>query len=276
MNNIINKIFKKKNNIIIGALHFPPLLGYPDFPGFGICIKNAIEDLRAFENGGVDGVIFENNYDIPHKYFVEKTTTDSMLMLGKEIKKRTKLPLGVNVLWNDYYASLKIAKKLDLQFVRIPVFVDRVKTDCGIISGQYKKVIDIRKSIHAQNLALLTDIHVKHSVLLSQKDIVVSARRAIKNLSDAIIITGKWTGEKPDIKELKTIRKHIPDFPIFIGSGTDKDNIAELSRYANGFIVSTSLKKGKKKKKEINVKTYAQRIDVNKVKKLVSAIDHNK
>lgn len=274
MNKIITKIFKKENKIIIGALHFPPLLGYPDFPGFKVCIKNAIADLEAFKKGGIDGIIFENNYDIPHKCFVKRTTIDSMLILGKEIKKRTKLPLGVNVLWNDFYASLSIAKKLKLQFIRVPVFVDKIKTDCGVITGQAKKLIALRKSIHAENIAILTDIHVKHSILLSQKDIVISARRAIKNHSDAIIITGKWTGKKPDIKELKTIRKHIPDFPIFVGSGTDIDNIRELSQYANGFIVSTSLKKGGKKKGEVNVKTHNQRIDRFKVRALVSTINN--
>lgn len=276
MNKIIKTIFKKENKIIIGALHFPPLLGYIDFPGFKVCIKNAIEDLKAFEKGGVDGIIFENNYDIPHKCFVEKSTLDSMLSLGREIKKRTRLPLGVNVLWNDFYSSLTIAKKLKLQFIRVPVFVDKVKTDCGIITGQAKKLIAFRKSINAENVAILTDIHVKHSILLSQKDIVISAKRAIRNHSDAIIITGKWTGEKPDIEELKTIRKHIPDFPVFIGSGTDKDNIGELSQYANGFIVSTSLKKGKAKKGEINVKNFTQRIDRVKVRKLINTINDTK
>lgn len=67
MNRKFNKIFKKKKKVIIGAVHFPPLLGYPGFPGFDVALKNAIFDLKAFEKGGVDGIIFENNYDIPHK-----------------------------------------------------------------------------------------------------------------------------------------------------------------------------------------------------------------
>ena len=55
------KIFKKRKNIIIGAIHFPPLLGYKDFPGLDVALKNAFADLRALETGGADGVIFENN-----------------------------------------------------------------------------------------------------------------------------------------------------------------------------------------------------------------------
>jgi len=52
------KVFRKNKNIIIGAIHLPPLLSYKDFPGLNIALKNALADLKAFESGGVDGVIF--------------------------------------------------------------------------------------------------------------------------------------------------------------------------------------------------------------------------
>ena len=87
MKNSLSEIFNKDRNIIIGAIHFAPLLGYKDFPGYEVVLKNAIEDLGAFQSGGVDGVIIENNYDIPHKIFVEKETVELMTRLGKEIKK---------------------------------------------------------------------------------------------------------------------------------------------------------------------------------------------
>ncbi|MCG2809135.1 MAG: phosphorybosylanthranilate isomerase, partial [Candidatus Portnoybacteria bacterium] len=131
--NKLKKIFKKDKNIIIGAIHFPPLLGYVDFPGLKIALNNALKDLTAFEKGGVDGIIFENNYDIPHKIFADSSVVASMTYLGEQIKKAIKLPLGISVLWNDYYTALSIAKILNLQFIRIPVFVDNVKTDYGII-----------------------------------------------------------------------------------------------------------------------------------------------
>ncbi len=134
MQNKIYKIFKRNKNIIIGAIHLPPLLGYPEYQGFKTALKNALADMRALEKGGVDGIIFENNYDIPHKIFADSSVVASMTYLGEQIKKAIKLPLGISVLWNDYYTALSIAKILNLQFVRIPVFVDNVKTDYGIIA----------------------------------------------------------------------------------------------------------------------------------------------
>jgi len=271
--NKLKKIFKKNKNIIIGAIHFPPLLGYSGFPGFKIALRNALKDLNAFEKGGVDGIIFENNYDIPHKEFVDSAIVASMAYLGEKIKKATKLPVGVSVLWNDYYTALSLAKVLDLQFIRIPVFVDKVKTNYGIIEGKAKKIIKYKKLLKAKNIALFTDIHVKHAKLLSKNDIITSAKLAIKNHSDAIIITGKWTGQSPDLDELKLLRNSIGSFPILIGSGIDKNNINSLFQYANGAIVSTSLKQGINKKKEVNVKFYNQRINKRRVEKLVSSLN---
>jgi membrane complex biogenesis BtpA family protein len=262
------KIFGKEKNIVIGAIHLPPLLGYKNFPGFDVALKNALTDLEAFESGGVDGIIFENNYDIPHKICVDASVVSSMTFLGEKLRKATCLPLGISVLWNDYRTALSIAKILDLQFIRVPVFVDTVKTNYGIVKGQAKKIIEFKKIINDNKIALLTDIHVKHAELLSKYDLVTSARLAIKNKSDAIIITGQWTGNAPSVSEVENLRKKIAAFPILIGSGIDSNNAKTLFQYANGAIVSTSLKTGINISDEVNVKPYSQRIDKSKVKKM--------
>jgi len=265
------KIFKRKK-IIIGVIHFPPLLGYPNSPGLKVALNNALKDLKALESGGIDGIIIENNYDTPHKISVGPETTAAMTFLGEKIKSATKLPLGINVLWNDYKAALSIAKVLNLQFIRVPVFVDKIKTNYGIIGGRPKDVTNFKKLIRAENIALFTDIHVKHSVLISKNNITSSAKLAIKNGSDAIIITGRWTGDAPDLNELISVRKTIGRFPILIGSGANNNNVRNLLRYADGIIISTSLKEGNFKKGEINLKTWRQRISKRKVEQLIKKI----
>jgi membrane complex biogenesis BtpA family protein len=270
MQNKLFKIFNKDKDIIIGAIHFAPLLGYKDFPGHEVVLKNAIEDLKAFQNGGVDGVIIENNYDIPHKINVDNEAVDLMIKLGKEIKKQVKVPMGVSVLWNDYKSALSIAREIGAKFIRVPVFVDSVRTNYGEIFANPKKVINFRKEIGVENIALFTDIHVKHAVMLENKTINESAFEAIKSGSDALIITGKWTGDAPDLSDLKAVRKTVGDFPILVGSGANINNIKDLLKYANGAIASTSLKEGGVIKNEINIKGWTQRIDKKKVEKLVN------
>jgi membrane complex biogenesis BtpA family protein len=273
--NRIKKIFGKNNSILIGAIHFPPLLGYPKFPGFEIAERNALCDLKAFQNGGLDAIIFENNYDLPHTTVVKPEVGVAMTYLGEKIVRHTSVPIGISVLWNDFQCAFAIAKTLGLGFVRVPVFVDTVKTDYGIIRGEAEKVITARKKIGAESVAILADIHVKHSRLLSKYSLVESARRAIKKGADALIVTGKWTGDAPDFQELKNLRRAIGDFPIFTGSGADEKNIKEILRFANGVIVSTSLKSGTNRKGEHNVKGYDQRIDLKKVRGFVKLATSN-
>lgn len=270
MGSKFHKIFVR-DKVIIGAVHLAPLFGYPKFPGFKITMENALADLEAFELGGVDGIIFENNYDIPHKEFVGPETVAAMTFLGQKLRVATKLPAGVNVLWNDYRAGLAIAKTLNLEFIRVPVFVDKVKTAYGIIQGDARDIIKFQKKIGAGKVLLFTDIHVKHAKLLSKNGIVASAKLAMRKGSDALVITGKWTGDSPDIKELKLVRQAVGSFPVLVGSGTDEKNIADLLRYADGVIVSTSLKVGAVAKHEINRATFSQRIDINKVRRFVKA-----
>lgn len=269
MNNKLEKIFNKKTNVVIGAIHFPPLLGYPEFPGIEIALENALIDLYALEQGGVDGIIIENNYDIPHHAEVGTEVVACLTLLAQKIKEKTKLPIGISVLWNDYKTALSISKVVGLEFVRIPVFVDTVKTSYGIMEAKAKEIALFQTHIGAENVALFTDIHVKHSEIISKHTILESAQLAIEQGSDALIVTGKWTGDAPDITELQSVFDSVKDFPILCGSGVNEQNIKELFKYSNGGIVSTSLKEGVEDKKEINIKPYDNRISLSKVTNLM-------
>lgn len=270
--NSLKRIFGKERGIVIGAIHFPPLLGYPGFPGFARASRNALYDLRAFTRGKADGVLFENNYDLPHTVEADPGTIVSMAHLGEMLRREAEIPLGVSTLWNDFKTSLALAKAFRLAFIRVPVFIDKVRASCGIIEGNAREVIAFRRALDGNKVALFTDIHVKHSKLLSRYSLIESAHRAIRAESDALILTGKWTGDAPDMKELAEVRRAVGEFPILIGSGADEKNVRALLEYANGVIVSTSLKKGGARKGEVNVKSYAQRIDAKKVKRLVARV----
>ena len=104
------------------------------------------------------------------------------------------------------------------------------------------------------------------------KTIEDSVRQAIEAGSDALILTGKWTGDAPNIEKLMRARAAAGDFPILLGSGVDKENISELFKYADGAIVSTSLKEGEKVAGERNVKPYNYKVDPRRVRELMRKI----
>ncbi len=234
-------------------------------------LANAKKDADAFISGGIDALIFENNYDYPHKNLISKDEKQVMIGLITEIKPS--IPFGVSVLWNDYKSALDIAKATKGQFIRVPVFVDRVKTQYGIVEPAYGDALSYRSKICADNILILTDVHVKHSEILNKDSLVESAKKAIKEGSDALIITGKWTGDAPIIKELKNVREVVDDFPIIVGSGANKENISKLLQVADGVIVSTALKEGLISKDNINRKSYNQRIDQKKVREFIKEVN---
>lgn len=270
------KIFKKKKNVIIGMVHFPPLLGYRDFPGIDVCIEKSLKDAKTLEQGGVDAIMMENNYDIPHQNFVGSETVAAMTLLTSEIISSASVPVGISVLWNDYRAALSIAKVCGAQFVRVPVFVDGVKTSYGEIIAEPEKVLTFRKKIDAEAVAVFADIQVKHAQMLEKRSISDSAKQAVKKGIDAIIITGKWTGDAPDTYDLEQARIAVgKDFPVLIGSGATKDNIHALLEYTNGIIISTSLKIGRvqSKEKEINLKPWEKGISLKKTRKFMERVE---
>lgn len=259
--------------MVIGAVHFPPLLGYPNSPGLTTALQLAKRDIRTFVDGGANAIIIENNYDLPHFEKVPVGSSTSLTYLAAEIRKTfPKTFLGISVLWNDYHCALSIAKICHLNFIRVPVFVDTVKTSCGIIQGSPDDVIRYRRKIKAENVQLFTDIHVKHSILLSKYSLQQSARLAKKKGSDAIIVTGNWTGDAPQTSNLALVRNTVGDFPILAGSGVNSENINSIFRLANGAIVSTSLKNGAINRQLTNLTDWHQRIASSKVKKLTQKI----
>jgi len=257
---------KKLHNTVIGALHLAPLSGHEGFSGYEKIQQLALGDLKSFQDGGIDAVIFENNYDLPHVEHITTENYEIMREVGKELKKHASIPLGVNVLWNDYGSALRLAQVIGLDFIRVPVFVDTVKTSYGVFKGVGRRVADLRSEFGIQTVEIYADIHVKHAVNVSVESIEESAIMAIDAGADGVILTGKWTGDSPDVCDLKKVRSTVGDFPILVGSGADKDNIHELFKLADAAIVSTSLKEGIVDVEHTNLASWEQRISALKVR----------
>jgi hypothetical protein len=225
---------------LIGMIHLPPLPGYKTHPGMKQVIDKALTDLKTLEKAGFDGVLVENDSDQPHQIGVSKTITDAFTKVMKRILSEAKVPVGMEIIY-DMPNTVNVAHKVGAQFVRIDVFVDNVVTRWGKIYAEADKIASLNKQ-SAHEIALFTDIQVKHAKMLDKKSLQTSAKEAIKNGSDALIVTGSWTGIAPDLRRCKTVRKAAGTFPVLVGSGIDIDNAIDLLKVADGAIVGTSIK----------------------------------
>lgn len=238
----------KSKKPIIGMIHLDYLEGQSDFKGYDFVIKKALEDLSALENGGVDAVLIENWKDETEGAFVDTDIIVSMTNIIQEIVKKTKLPVGVNVLPNDYRAAFQIAKSCNLKFIQLDVFVDKVKTNYSYSKAKpFEVILDLKyfnlcKEKCDEDIIILTTIHPKHYSMLENKTLIESAKEAIENGTDIVVVTGEVTGKAPVVDEIKVLREALNDFPIFIGSGLNKNNAQELLEYSDGAIVGTAFK----------------------------------
>ena len=256
-------IFKTEKPLI-GALHFPPLLGYPEFTSMGEVLDFSLQNAKTLERAGFDAIIVENNYDVPHQIKVGPETVAAMTYLTDQITQAVSIPTGMSVLWNSFEAALSIAKVTGAQFVRVPVFVDQVKTSYGRIEGEPEKTTAFRQKIGAEDVLLFTDIQVKHSKLLNVRPIGEAAVETKQKGADAVIVTGKWTGDAPKLDDLRETRQAVGvDFPIIIGSGATVENINHLLQYADGVIVGTALKAEPIKSKEEQVNLVEHNVPIN-------------
>lgn len=267
----LKNIFKTERPLI-GMIHFPPLIGLPDYPGFEYIKNKMLQEVRVLEKGGVDAIMIENNYDVPHLEKVDSMKAAMLGSLAQILSTATSLPLGIDVLWNDYATALAICAGSRLTFFRVPAFVDTVKTNYGLMKARAAEVMALRYQLRLESIAVFADIQVKHSEMVDKnKPLSQSAKEAIAAGADALIVTGKWTGDAPKVDDLQEAREAAGDFPILVGSGATKENLTILLKYADGVIVGTALKEGESqdKSREVNLKPYQATLSLQKTHDLV-------
>ena len=105
---------------VIAMCHLDPLPGDPYFDkegGMQKVIEHAKQDLLALQEGGVDGVMFSNEFSLPYLTDVKTETVASMARVIGELQPYITVPYGVNVLW-DPVKSLDLAVAVNAKFVR--------------------------------------------------------------------------------------------------------------------------------------------------------------
>ena len=88
---------------IVAMCHLDALPGDPSYDrakGMGYVIDRAYENLRALQDGGVDAVMFSNEFSLPYLTKTDPITAIAMARIIGELKSEIRIPFGVNVLWD--------------------------------------------------------------------------------------------------------------------------------------------------------------------------------
>ena len=166
-----------------------------------------------------------------------------MTLIVLRIQSLVPVPVGVNVLRNDALGAMAIASCVGAHFIRVNVLSGAMATDQGVIEGCAYDLLRYRRELGCE-IKILADVLVNHAQPLSTNQVAVAVRDTIdRGLADGVILSGSATGSPPCVDDLVVARSAAGETPLFIGSGADVDNVAQLLSIADGVIVASSLKR---------------------------------
>ncbi len=231
---------------VIGMVHLWPLPGSPGYTGYGMgtILDHALRDAGALLEGGVNGLVVENMWDLPYYVAgdVQLEAVAAQAVAARKVKEMAGVPVGVNVIHNGWRAELSIAIAAGLDFMRVCILTGARLWDTGDLDrGCAADLLRKRKELDAEGIRLFADVDKKHSLPFPGLDLETHVEWTEFYGADALIVSGRMTGDAPPVDKVRRAREAATR-PILMGSGTTAENVAEFLRYADGAIVGSSLK----------------------------------
>lgn len=250
---------------LIGVVH---ALALPGTPGHdrtvGEIVRAAEQEAGIYRDEGMDGIMVENMHDVPYlKGGVGPEIVAAMTAVATAVRAAApSLPLGIQVLAGANQEALAVAQAAGLDFVRVEGFVFAHVADEGTIESCAGELLRYRRAIGAERVQVWADVKKKHSAHAITADVSLAETvQAVEFFrGDAVIITGRVTGEAPALEDL-VAAKGASRLPVLLGSGIAPENLARYWEAADGFIVGTCLKEGG---------FWANPVDPERVRKMVA------
>ncbi len=229
---------------IIAMCHLQAMPGDPYYDaegGMQKVVDMARKDLMALQNGGVDAVMFSNEFSLPYLTKVKTETTAAMARVIGELKSDITVPYGVNVLW-DPMASIDLAAATDAKFIR-EIITGVYASDFGLWNTNVGETIRHKMAVGCKDLKLLFNIVPEAARYLADRDICDIAKSTVfNNRPDVLCVSGLTAGAEADTQILSKVKKTVPDTAVFCNTGCRLENIERQLSVADGAVVGTTFK----------------------------------
>lgn len=261
----IKDVFKTEKPII-AMCHFQAMPGDPYYDrkgGMEKVLDSARHDLLALQKGGVDAILFSNEFSLPYLTKVKMETVVSMGRIIGELSDEISVPFGVNVLW-DPKASIDLAVATGAKFVR-EIFSGVYASDFGLWNTNFGEVARHKQSVGAEDVKLLFNIVPEAAKYLSERDIQQIAKTTVFNCRpDALCVSGLTAGSETDSEILKHVKDVAANTPVFANTGCRLNNIENQLSIADGAVVGTTFKRDGKFENEVDEARVKEFMDVVK------------
>ncbi len=243
-NNWLEEAFGTKKPII-AMCHMQAMPGDPGFDkdgGLEKIIDSARADMLALQEGGVDAIMFSNEFSMPYLLDVQTVTVATMAYVIGTLKTELKIPFGINVLW-DPIKSIDLAVAVGACFVR-EIFSGVYGSDFGIWNTNCGKAVRHQHQIGGENVKLLFNIVPEAAAYLGDRDIASIAKSTVFNHKpDGLCVSGLTAGSPLDSSVLQRVKSIVPNTCVFANTGTRQENVQQLLSVADGAVVGTTFKK---------------------------------
>ncbi len=231
------------NRVAVGMVQLDPLPGSSRYRGGKLSdiVEAAVSEAKVLADSGFDAVMIQNLGDLPVAHKIVPSQVAWMSRVAFEVTRAVNIPVGVNFLENDAEAILSVASAAELDFVRLKVFIGVMVTPFGLVEGCAYEANKVRNLLRAEDIAMFADVHDRTGIHLGGRDIDPDIREAVDlGYADGLVLTGGNFEESMEL--LGRARRKYPELPLLLGGGANESNLATALSFADGVIVSSSLK----------------------------------
>ena len=256
---------------IIAMLHLDPLPGDPRFH-YGDRMEQVVDharaDLRALQDGGVDGILISNEFSLPYERNMRFVTPAAMARVIGELKSEIRLPYGVDCI-SDGMATIELAAAVDAQFVR-GTFSGVYVGDGGLYNNDFSQILRRKAALHLEELKMLYFINPESDRNLDPRELADIARSTVfKAHPDGLCISANAAGQDVNERLMTEVKQALPNVPVLCNTGCRPDTIAKKLVCADAAVVGTYFKYGGCLENE---KLENMRVDIERVKKFMAAV----
>lgn len=256
---------------IIAMLHLDALPGDPRFrygDSMECVVEHARADLKALQEGGVDGVLISNEFSLPYERHMSFVTPAAMAYVIGVLKSELRVPFGVDCI-SDGLATIELAAAVNANFVR-GTFSGVYVGDGGLYNNDFSQLLRRKAALHLDDLKMLYFINPESDRNLDTRPLADIAKSTIfKAHPDGLCISANAAGQDVDEGLIAAVKEAAPDVAVLCNTGCRPDTIARKLAYADAAVVGTYFKENGKLE---NANLENVRVDAARVKEFMAVV----
>jgi membrane complex biogenesis BtpA family protein len=231
-------------------------------------VQHALEDLRALQNGGVDGILISNEFSLPYQRHMNFVNPAAMAYVVGRLKDEIRVPFGVDCI-SDGEATIELAAAVGADFVR-GTFCGVYVGDGGLYNNDFSALLRRKAALHLDNLKMLYFINPESDRNLDTRPLADIAKSTIfKAHPDGLCISANAAGQDVDDALITSVKEANPEVVVLCNTGCRPDTIVRKLRCGDAAVVGTYFKEGGKLE---DSRLRNLRVDESRVKEFMAVV----